>query len=59
MVTLLGLFAEIKRNFIHERTMAGIKQIEKKTIVTTSTLYCEIEKHGLIREADLAVFCFY
>lgn len=85
MVTLLGLFAEMERNFIRERTMAGkirargngvkfgrkgknkdlvdhaielwqtggytIKQIEKKTTVTKSTLYREIEKRGLIREA--------
>ncbi|WP_134704916.1 recombinase family protein [Ammoniphilus sp. YIM 78166] len=85
MVTLLGLFAEMERNFISERTMSGkirarengikfgrkgknkdlvdhaidlwktgeytIKQIEKKTTVTKSTLYREIEKRGLIREA--------
>lgn len=85
MVTLLGLFAEMERNFISERTMLGkirarengikfgrkgknkdlvdhaidlwktgeytIKQIEKKTTVTKSTLYREIEKRGLIREA--------
>jgi DNA invertase Pin-like site-specific DNA recombinase len=85
MVTLLGLFAEMERNFISERTMAGkvrarengvkfgrkgknkdlvdhaielwqtgnytIKQIEKKTTVTKSTLYREIEKRGLIRDA--------
>ncbi|MEK4418390.1 recombinase family protein [Bacillus sp. FSL K6-0268] len=85
MVTLLGLFAEIERNFIRERTMAGklrarehgvkfgrkgknkdlvdhaidlwktrkytIKQIEKKTTVTKSTLYREIEKRGLMKES--------
>jgi DNA invertase Pin-like site-specific DNA recombinase len=85
MVTLLGLFAEMERNFINERTMAGkirarengvkfgrrgknkdlvdhaielwqsgeytIKQIEKKTTVTKSTLYREIEKRGLTRQA--------
>lgn len=85
MVTLLGLFAEMERNFIRERTMAGklrakengvkfgrkgknkdlvdhaidlwktgkytIKQIEKKTTVTKSTLYREIEKRGLVRES--------
>lgn len=84
MVTLLGLFAEMERNFIRERTMAGkirarengvkfgrkgkskdlvnhaielwqtgeytIKQIEKRTTVTKSTLYREIEKRGLIRK---------
>ena len=85
MVTLLGLFAEMERNFIRERTMAGklrareqgvkfgrkgknkdlvdhaidlwktgkytIKQIEKKTTVTKSTLYREIEKRGLRKES--------
>ncbi|HDX9614520.1 TPA: recombinase family protein [Bacillus toyonensis] len=85
MVTLLGLFAEMERNFIRERTMAGklrareqgvkfgrkgknkdlvdhaidlwktgkytIKQIEKKTTVTKSTLYREIEKRGLMKES--------
>ncbi|PER50742.1 hypothetical protein COL26_33155 [Bacillus thuringiensis] len=85
MITLLGLFAEMERNFIRERTMAGklrarehgvkfgrkgknkdlvdhaidlwktrkytIKQIEKKTTVTKSTLYREIEKRGLMKES--------
>ncbi|WP_345840650.1 recombinase family protein [Bacillus cereus] len=85
VVTLLGLFAEMERNFIRERTMAGklrarehgvkfgrkgknkdlvdhaidlwktgkytIKQIEKKTTVTKSTLYREIEKRGLMKES--------
>ncbi|EOQ09143.1 recombinase family protein [Bacillus cereus] len=85
MVTLLGLFAEMERNFIRERTMAGklrarehgvkfgrkgknkdlvdhaidlwktrkytIKQIGKKTTVTKSTLYREIEKRGLMKES--------
>ncbi|PEF67183.1 recombinase family protein [Bacillus cereus] len=85
MVTLLGLFAEMERNFIRERTMAGklrarehgvkfgrkgknkdlvdhaidlwktgkytIKQIEKKTTVTKSTLYREIEKRGLMKKS--------
>lgn len=84
LITMLGLFAEMERNFINERTTEGkrlalakgvkmgrkgkskdlvehaielwqtgkytIREIEKRTTVTKSTLYREIHKRKLSRE---------